>query len=70
MIGGLGLPGYTLMGVYKEMQKFKGDHGREREAVALHLSQGEAEARTLSEQEKEEIVNRWRVFKARAEQKR
>lgn len=57
-----GIPGYTCMGVYKQVQKItKADVSYY--IVAAHIAQGEEEYRLLGESQRLDIVSHWNIAK-------
>lgn len=55
----IGVPGYTLKGVEKQIEK-RSDKHLKAEILQVRLKQGLAAFRRASEEEKQEVLKRWR----------
>jgi sterol 3beta-glucosyltransferase len=53
-----GLPGYTLKGIEKQIEK-RADRDLKAKIIQIRLSQGLAAIQRTSEEEKQQIIKRW-----------
>ena len=64
-----GIPGYTMKGVYKEMQKHFGSSAQNY-IIAARTAQGYDDYQASSEQERRDIVERWKQLQKDLKKKR
>jgi sterol 3beta-glucosyltransferase len=57
----IGVPAYTLKGVEKQIEK-RSDRDLKTEIIAIRMRQGLAAFRRASEEEKQDIMKRWKEF--------
>ncbi|KAK4503548.1 hypothetical protein PRZ48_004463 [Zasmidium cellare] len=64
-----GIPGYTMKGVYKEMQKHFGS-SVQNYIIAARTAQGFDEYQNASDEEKRDVIMRWKVLQTNLKKKR
>lgn len=69
MGGAWAVPGYAMKGLYQEMAKNKGQNV-ENYIIAARIAQGYEEAAVAPQEEREEIVKRWRNMKGSIKKKK
>lgn len=69
MGGAWSVPGYAMKGLYQEMIKSKGK-SVQNYIIAARISQGYDEASTISQNERDEILSRWKFVKVGIKKKR
>jgi sterol 3beta-glucosyltransferase len=58
-----GLPGYTLKGIEKQIEK-RADRDLKAKIIQIRLKQGLAAIQRTSEEEKQQIIKRWKELAA------